>query len=95
MLISVNVCMWRSFCPSRIQSRSALRLSKTDKLKLCSAHRLNACRVVMMNLAISDWSFSLTLPLRLAYYFQGTRWNFPDWLCRLCTFGFYVNLYSR
>ncbi|KAF6733399.1 Cysteinyl leukotriene receptor 2 [Oryzias melastigma] len=57
-------------------------------------NRLNACRVVMMNLAISDWSFSLTLPLRLAYYFQGTRWNFPDWLCRLCTFGFYVNLYS-
>ncbi|RVE60939.1 hypothetical protein OJAV_G00185820 [Oryzias javanicus] len=56
--------------------------------------RANPCRVVMMNLAMSDWSFSLTLPLRLAYYFQERHWKFSDWLCRLCTFGFYVNLYS-
>lgn len=49
----------------------------------------------MMNLAISDGSFSLTLPLRVAYYFNGSVWDFPDWLCRLCVFGFYVNLYTR
>ncbi|KAM9717201.1 cysteinyl leukotriene receptor 2 [Menidia menidia] len=50
--------------------------------------------VVMMNLALSDGGFSLTLPLRLAYYFGGGQWLLPDWLCRLCVFGFYVNLYS-
>nr|XP_020477888.1 cysteinyl leukotriene receptor 1-like [Monopterus albus] len=48
----------------------------------------------MMNLALSDGSFSLTLPLRLAYYFKGGVWTFPDWLCRLCVYGFYVNLYT-
>ncbi|XP_071315347.1 cysteinyl leukotriene receptor 2-like [Trachinotus anak] len=50
--------------------------------------------VVMMNLAISDGSFSLTLPLRLVYYFRDGVWDFPDWLCRLCVYGFYVNLYT-
>ncbi|XP_014907355.1 cysteinyl leukotriene receptor 1-like [Poecilia latipinna] len=48
----------------------------------------------MVNLALSDGSFSLTLPLRLAYYMNKGHWSFPDWLCRLCVYGFYVNLYS-
>ncbi|KAM4536947.1 cysteinyl leukotriene receptor 1 [Odontesthes bonariensis] len=59
----------------------------------CSRRRSASC-VVMINLAISDGSFSLTLPLRLAYYIGGGEWYFPDWLCRLCVYGFYVNLYS-
>ncbi|KAM4713921.1 cysteinyl leukotriene receptor 2-like [Anableps anableps] len=50
--------------------------------------------VIMVNLALSDGSFSLTLPLRLAYYMNNGRWSFPDWVCRLCVYGFYVNLYS-
>ncbi|XP_040887639.1 cysteinyl leukotriene receptor 1-like isoform X3 [Toxotes jaculatrix] len=62
---------------------------------LQSSRRSSASCVVMMNLALSDGSFSLTLPLRLAYYFRGGVWDFPDWLCRLCVFGFYVNLYTR
>ncbi|XP_044198058.1 cysteinyl leukotriene receptor 2-like [Thunnus albacares] len=56
--------------------------------------RSSASCVVMMNLALSDGSFALTLPLRLAYYFKGGVWDFPDWLCRLCVYGFYVNLYT-
>ncbi|XP_031175656.1 cysteinyl leukotriene receptor 2 [Sander lucioperca] len=56
--------------------------------------RHSASCVVMVNLALSDGSFSLTLPLRLAYYFRGGVWDFPDWLCRLCVFGFYINLYT-
>ncbi|XP_044040127.1 cysteinyl leukotriene receptor 2-like [Siniperca chuatsi] len=59
-----------------------------------STRRSSASCVVMMNLALSDGSFSLTLPLRLAYYFRGGVWEFPDWLCRLCVYGFYVNLYT-
>ncbi|XP_015259967.1 PREDICTED: cysteinyl leukotriene receptor 2-like [Cyprinodon variegatus] len=50
--------------------------------------------IIMVNLAFSDGSFSLTLPLRLAYYMNKGKWFFPDWICRLCVFGFYVNLYS-
>ncbi|XP_051800538.1 cysteinyl leukotriene receptor 2-like [Acanthochromis polyacanthus] len=61
---------------------------------LQSGSRSSASCVVMMNLALSDGSFSLTLPLRLAYYIGGGEWIFSDWLCRLCVFGFYLNLYT-
>ncbi|KAM4611673.1 cysteinyl leukotriene receptor 2 [Polymixia lowei] len=62
---------------------------------LLQTHRRStASCVVMTNLALSDLCFSLTLPLRLAYYFQGAVWAFPDWLCRLCVYCFYVNLYT-
>ncbi|XP_054457894.1 cysteinyl leukotriene receptor 2-like [Anoplopoma fimbria] len=61
---------------------------------LQGSRRSSASCIVMMNLAISDGSFSLTLPLRLAYYYKGGVWIFPDWLCRLCVYGFYVNLYT-
>ncbi|XP_035531044.1 cysteinyl leukotriene receptor 2-like [Morone saxatilis] len=61
---------------------------------LQTSRRSSASCVVMMNLALSDGSFSLTLPLRLAYYFRSGVWDFPDWLCRLCVYGFYVNLYT-
>ncbi|XP_029381939.1 cysteinyl leukotriene receptor 1 [Echeneis naucrates] len=58
------------------------------------SHRKTPSSVVMMNMAISDGSFALTLPLRLAYYFRGGIWDFSDWVCRLCVYGFYVNLYT-
>ncbi|XP_029932255.1 cysteinyl leukotriene receptor 2 [Myripristis murdjan] len=61
---------------------------------LRSNRRSSASCVVMVNLALSDASFSLTLPLRLVYYFKGGVWLFPDWLCRLCVYCFYVNLYT-
>ncbi|XP_053271837.1 cysteinyl leukotriene receptor 1 [Pleuronectes platessa] len=53
----------------------------------------SAC-VVMMNLALSDASFSLTLPLRAFYYLMNGVWRFPDWLCQLCGYSFYVNIYT-
>uniref|UniRef100_A0AAY4AX48 G-protein coupled receptors family 1 profile domain-containing protein n=1 Tax=Denticeps clupeoides TaxID=299321 RepID=A0AAY4AX48_9TELE len=53
-----------------------------------------ASRVFMINLAFSDVGFSLTLPFRLIYYFRNFQWDFPDWLCRLCVFSFYLNLYT-
>ncbi|XP_069042864.1 cysteinyl leukotriene receptor 2 isoform X2 [Lepisosteus oculatus] len=54
----------------------------------------SANTVFMINLALSDVGFSLTLPLRLVYYLRDGDWPFPDWLCRLCVFSFYVNLYT-
>lgn len=54
----------------------------------------SASTVLMTNLALSDAGFSLTLPLRLAYYLRGGSWDFPDWLCRMCVFCFYLNLYT-
>ncbi|XP_060775283.1 cysteinyl leukotriene receptor 2 isoform X3 [Neoarius graeffei] len=50
--------------------------------------------VFMTNLAISDVCFSLTLPFRLIYYFKKCQWDFSDWLCRLCIYSFYMNLYT-
>ncbi|KAM9483265.1 cysteinyl leukotriene receptor 2-like isoform 2-T2 [Clarias gariepinus] len=50
--------------------------------------------VFMTNLAISDVSFTLTLPFRLIYYFRECHWDFGDVLCRWCVFSFYVNLYT-
>ncbi|XP_067314659.1 cysteinyl leukotriene receptor 2 [Pseudorasbora parva] len=53
-----------------------------------------ASTVFMINLAISDAGFCLTLPFRLVYYFKGAQWVFPDWFCRWCVFSFYLNLYT-
>ncbi|KAK6478080.1 cysteinyl leukotriene receptor 1-like [Huso huso] len=50
--------------------------------------------VFTINLAASDLFFTLTLPYRIVYYSREGRWDFPDWLCRVCTFAFYVNLYA-
>ncbi|KAJ7999819.1 hypothetical protein DPEC_G00198370 [Dallia pectoralis] len=54
----------------------------------------SASSILMTNLALSDTFFSLTLPLRLMYYFRGAQWDLPDWMCRLCVFCFYLNLYT-
>ncbi|KAM3857450.1 cysteinyl leukotriene receptor 1-like [Diretmus argenteus] len=61
---------------------------------LLQTRRRSASCVIMINLALSDTGFSLTLPLRLVYYFRGAVWNFPDWLCRMCVYCFYVNLHT-
>uniref|UniRef100_A0A4W4EL61 G-protein coupled receptors family 1 profile domain-containing protein n=1 Tax=Electrophorus electricus TaxID=8005 RepID=A0A4W4EL61_ELEEL len=50
--------------------------------------------VFMTNLAISDISFSLTLPFRITYYMKQCHWVFPNWMCRWCVFSFYMNLYT-
>ncbi|XP_048475970.1 cysteinyl leukotriene receptor 1-like [Rhincodon typus] len=52
-----------------------------------------ASTVFMINLAISDLFFTLTLPYRITYYVQHD-WNLGSFLCRITTYAFYVNLYS-
>ncbi|XP_056394873.1 cysteinyl leukotriene receptor 1 [Hyla sarda] len=52
-----------------------------------------AFHIYMLNLAISDLLFVCTLPLRVVYYVSKGHWYFGDFLCRITSYVFYVNLY--
>ncbi|XP_063289424.1 cysteinyl leukotriene receptor 1 [Pelobates fuscus] len=52
-----------------------------------------AFHIYMLNLAISDLLFILTLPFRVIYYVNNGKWFFGDFMCRMCSYVFYVNLY--
>lgn len=49
--------------------------------------------VYMCNLAASDLLFTLSLPLRLAYYAQH-HWRFPDLVCQVAGAIFQMNMYG-
>ncbi|XP_078064560.1 cysteinyl leukotriene receptor 1-like [Mustelus asterias] len=55
--------------------------------------RKTASTVIMVNLALSDLFFNLTLPYRISYYSQ-REWKLATFLCPVTTYAFYVNLYS-
>ncbi|XP_051873645.1 cysteinyl leukotriene receptor 1-like [Pristis pectinata] len=57
------------------------------------AKRKNASTVYLMNLAIADLLFGLSLPLRVVYYLKGGDWPFGDLLCRISGYFFYVSMY--
>nr|XP_060493199.1 cysteinyl leukotriene receptor 2 [Panthera onca]XP_060493200.1 cysteinyl leukotriene receptor 2 [Panthera onca]XP_060493201.1 cysteinyl leukotriene receptor 2 [Panthera onca]XP_060493202.1 cysteinyl leukotriene receptor 2 [Panthera onca]XP_060493203.1 cysteinyl leukotriene receptor 2 [Panthera onca]XP_060493204.1 cysteinyl leukotriene receptor 2 [Panthera onca]XP_060493205.1 cysteinyl leukotriene receptor 2 [Panthera onca]XP_060493206.1 cysteinyl leukotriene receptor 2 [Panthera onca] len=50
--------------------------------------------VFMLNLAISDFLFTSTLPFRIDYYIRGSNWIFGDLSCRIMSYSMYVNMYS-
>ncbi|XP_040846987.1 cysteinyl leukotriene receptor 2 [Ochotona curzoniae] len=50
--------------------------------------------VFMLNLAISDLLFIITLPFRADYYIRGSNWIFGDLTCRIMSYSLYVNMYS-
>ncbi|XP_015394482.1 cysteinyl leukotriene receptor 2 [Panthera pardus] len=50
--------------------------------------------VFMLNLAISDFLFTSTLPFRVDYYIRGSNWIFGDLSCRIMSYSMYVNMYS-
>ncbi|KAM4663396.1 cysteinyl leukotriene receptor 1 [Discoglossus pictus] len=52
-----------------------------------------AFHIYMVNLAISDLLFICTLPFRVVYYVNKGKWFFGDFICRICSYTFYVNLY--
>ncbi|KAG8448350.1 hypothetical protein GDO86_015440 [Hymenochirus boettgeri] len=52
-----------------------------------------AFHIYMINLAISDLLFISTLPFRVVYYVNKGKWFFGDFLCRISSYVFYVNLY--
>ncbi|XP_072897722.1 cysteinyl leukotriene receptor 1-like [Hemitrygon akajei] len=57
------------------------------------AKRKNASTIYLMNLAIADLLFGLSLPLRVVYYLRGGDWPFGDFLCRISGHIFYVSMY--
>ncbi|XP_067898774.1 cysteinyl leukotriene receptor 1-like [Heterodontus francisci] len=57
------------------------------------AKRKNATTVYLMNLAVADLLFVLSLPLRIVYYLRNGDWPFRDFLCRISTYIFYVSMY--
>ncbi|XP_059832332.1 cysteinyl leukotriene receptor 1-like [Hypanus sabinus] len=60
---------------------------------VCLTRRKTANTIFMINLAISDLFFNLTLPYRIAYY-RLNEWTLGTFLCRISSYAFYLNLYS-
>lgn len=67
--------------------------------KLSVKNRLST--IILINLAISDLIFILTLPLRIGYYMRmssdqrgGNQPDLLDLACRVSTYLFYISMYS-
>ncbi|XP_043556331.1 cysteinyl leukotriene receptor 1-like isoform X1 [Chiloscyllium plagiosum] len=55
--------------------------------------RKTAISIVTVNLAISDLLFVCTLPWRVHYYLNGSKWNLSDFLCAFMSYALYLNMY--
>ncbi|XP_035609571.1 ovarian cancer G-protein coupled receptor 1 [Oncorhynchus keta] len=53
----------------------------------------NELGVYLLNLTMSDLLYLASLPLWLQYIFQGDDWSQTEWLCQLCGFLLYENIY--
>ncbi|XP_055029157.2 ovarian cancer G-protein coupled receptor 1 [Misgurnus anguillicaudatus] len=53
----------------------------------------NELGVYLLNLTISDLLYLASLPLWLQYIFQGDNWSGSEFLCQLCGFLLYENIY--
>ncbi|XP_076604546.1 G-protein coupled receptor 68 isoform X3 [Chaetodon auriga] len=53
----------------------------------------NELGVYLMNLTLSDLLYLASLPLWLQYIFQDDDWRHREWLCQLCGFLLYENIY--
>nr|XP_057938753.1 G-protein coupled receptor 183 [Doryrhamphus excisus] len=56
--------------------------------------KFNSTAVYLLNLALSDSLFTLTLPGRIVYYILHFDWPFGDLLCRMSTLIFFANTYA-
>ncbi|NXI81692.1 OXGR1 protein, partial [Rhipidura dahli] len=50
--------------------------------------------IIMLNLAITDLLYVVTLPFFIHYYANGDNWIFGDFMCKVIQFCFYFNMYS-
>ncbi|KAG8013052.1 Ovarian cancer G-protein coupled receptor 1 [Nibea albiflora] len=53
----------------------------------------NELGVYLINLTVSDLLYLASLPLWLQYIFQDDDWQHREWLCQLCGFLLYENIY--
>ncbi|KAF7644446.1 hypothetical protein LDENG_00222000 [Lucifuga dentata] len=53
----------------------------------------NELGVYLLNLTVSDLLYLASLPLWLQYFFQDDDWRYREWLCQLCGFLLYENIY--
>ncbi|XP_044022347.1 ovarian cancer G-protein coupled receptor 1 isoform X2 [Siniperca chuatsi] len=53
----------------------------------------NELGVYLLNLTVSDLLYLASLPLWLQYIFQDDDWHHREWLCQLCGFLLYENIY--
>ncbi|KAF3857367.1 hypothetical protein F7725_009226 [Dissostichus mawsoni] len=50
--------------------------------------------IIMVNLALTDLLYVLSLPFLVYYYSNGESWTLGDFMCRFVRFGFHFNLYG-
>ncbi|NXG18948.1 OXGR1 protein, partial [Grallaria varia] len=50
--------------------------------------------IIMLNLAITDLLYVVTLPFFIHYFANGNNWIFGNFMCKLIHFCFYFNMYS-
>ncbi|GCB85939.1 hypothetical protein scyTo_0026625 [Scyliorhinus torazame] len=69
-------------------------IGNTLALYVCARliRRRTASTDFMINLAVSDLLFNLTLPYRIVYYSQ-REWTLSDFLCPVTIYAFSLNLY--
>ncbi|XP_059183980.1 2-oxoglutarate receptor 1-like [Centropristis striata] len=50
--------------------------------------------IIMVNLALTDLLYVLSMPFLVHYYSNGDTWTLGDFMCRFVRFGFHFNLYG-
>lgn len=50
--------------------------------------------IIMVNLALTDLLYVLSMPFLIYYYSNGDSWILGDFMCRFVRFGFHFNLYG-
>lgn len=56
--------------------------------------KMNSTTLYSLNLVISDILFTLSLPIRIAYYAMGFHWPFGEIACKISGLIFYINTYA-
>lgn len=56
--------------------------------------KMNSTTLYSLNLVASDILFTLSLPLRIAYYAMGFHWPLGETLCKITGLIFYINTYA-
>lgn len=50
--------------------------------------------IILVNLALTDLLYVLTMPFLVHYYSKGDSWTLGDFMCRVVRSGFHFNLYG-